>query len=362
MSPVADIKGGAETVLTEMLRSPHVHPQLALPGPGGLATFAAIRDIPVHLFDLGGAAAVRRPARPADLNRAGRDTLHAARRLASIAHECKADIVHTNGLKVHVLGVLARLMFGTPTVVHMHDVPYTRAERLIWRGLAAGAMHTIAASEICYSGRRLPARMSVVMQGVDTTPAAAPRRLAARPVLGFVGRFHPFKGVHLLLDWFEGVADEFPALTLLLRGRADAEGGEYWAALRPRAERLAAAGRCRIEDWRGAGADPFEDIDILIAPSAKLEAGPRVIMEAMLRGIPAIGYPAGGALNMITSPAQGALVADREALRTALLRLLDPAVYTKVSVAALDHATSAFGIERFWRDIRDVYTSTTRRR
>ncbi len=355
VSAVAELKGGAETVLLEMLRNPLIRPVLAVPGSGALAEFAAARNIPVHLFDLRAVATVRRPLRVADIARAARDSVRVARRLKAIADACGADIVHTNGMKVHVTGVLSRFFWRTPTVVHMHDVPYSRAERLIWRVLATGALHTIAASEICYDGMKRPNRMSVVMQGVDTPPVDQPRGLPDKPVLGFVGRFHPFKGLHLLLDWFEAAKDQNPSLTLLLRGRADAEGEEYWAALRPRAERLAAAGRCRIEGWRGAGADPYEDIDLLAAPSATPEVGPRVIMEAMLRGIPAIGYPKGGATTMIPGPEAGALAGDSDTFRAALHRLLDPHVYAATSAAALRHAGVAFGIRRFWQDLASAY-------
>ncbi|MGI4795584.1 MAG: glycosyltransferase family 4 protein [Janthinobacterium lividum] len=357
VSAVAEMKGGAETVLAEMLSSPLIRPSLAVPGPGALAEFAMARDIPFHLFELGSVAMVRRPLRLTTAVQAARDAVSVSNQLAVLARTTGADIVHTNGMKVHVTGVLARRLHGTPTVVHMHDVPYSRAERLIWRGLAAGALHTIAGSPICYDGMRRPNRVSVVMQGVDTAPARAARQLSGRPVLGFVGRFHPFKGVHLLLDWFEAVAAEYPALTLLLRGRADAEGERYWEALRPRAERLAAAGRCRIEEWRGSGLDPFDGIDILAAPSAVLEVGPRVVMEAMLRAIPVIGYPRGGGSVMIPRPEMGALADNASAFRRAVQRLLNPEEYAMVSAAALAHAAAKFGIERFWRDLHATYAT-----
>lgn len=355
VSAVADRKGGAETVLTEMLRNPLVRPALAVPGPGTLTDFAVAHRVPVYRFDLGTVAMVRRPARPGDLVRAGRDVIRVARRLQEIVRATGSDIVHTNGMKVHVAGVVARRLHRTPTVIHLHDVPYSRSERWIWGGLARGALHTVAASDLCFAGIGVPARTSVVMQGVDAEPALHPRVLPAAPVLGFLGRFHPFKGVHLLLDWFETVADEFPDLTLLLRGRADEEGAEYWTELRPRAERLVAAGRCRIEAWRGPGANPLEGIDLLIAPSATPEVGPRVIMEAMLRGIPAIGYPAGGALRMIPSPEVGAHAASADDLRAALKRLLDPTGYRSASEAGLAYATKMFGINRFWQDLAETY-------
>ncbi len=363
VSPVSNIKGGAEIVLMDMLRSPLVRPVLAVPGAGDLATFAVTHGIPVHQFDLGAIAAVRRPVRIANLNRAARDAVCLAWRLGEIAHSANADVVHTNGLKTHVVGCIARQLRGTPTFVHMHDVPYSFSERLIWSALSRMAAHTIAGSEICFAGAaRRRARISVVMQGVDTPPALLPRRLSQCPVIGFLGRLHPFKGVHLLLDWFEVISGEFPSLTLLIRGRADDEGRSYWAALQPRVERLMSAGRCRVEGWRSADADPYADIDLLVAPSATPEVGPRVIMEAMLRAIPAIGYPTGGALSMISSPLIGAHAADEREFRCALHRLLDPERYMQVSAAALAHARSAFGVERFWRDLRHAYSAAETRR
>jgi glycosyltransferase involved in cell wall biosynthesis len=359
VSPVADRKGGAETVLLDMLRNPAIRPVLAVPEDGQLAAMAAAMGITVERYDLGAVAAVRRPLRTADALRAARDAVRAARRIASIARATDAAIVHTNGLKVHMIGCVARLMRGTPLVVHQHDVPYTAAERAIWRLFLHAARRTIAANDICLPphGPRAARRAGVVLQGLPGAPAEAPRSLPARPVLGFIGRVHPFKGVHLLLDWFEAAAARHPHITLLLHGNFSDEGAAYWAGMQPRFDRLVAAGRCRIECWGPLGKDPFEGIDILTAPSAVPEAGPRVIMEAMLRGIPAIGALSGGALRMIPSPEHGGKAADREGFLGELDRLLDPASYAAVSAAALAHARTAFGIERFWHDIDAEYAA-----
>lgn len=362
VSAVADNKGGAETVLLEMLRNPFVIPHLAVPGHGVLRETALRHGIPVHLFDLGAVAQVRRPPSLADILGTARDAVRAAMALAAIARQAGATLVHTNGLKVHVVGCLARLLRGTPTIIHMHDIAYNRQEKLLWRLLAATAAHTVAASDLCYPAAPatgLSPRLSIVPQGVDAPPATGPRLLPPRVSLGFVGRIHAFKGVHHLIDWFEAVQDEYPQADLLLRGRVSDEGAAYWAALLPRVERLIEAGRCRVEDWRPAGEDPLEGIDILVAPSSTPEVGPRVVMEAMLRGIPAIGYPAGGILRMIPSPALGAHAADAEAFRAALGRLLDPATYAAISAAALEHASREFGIRRFWRELAGAYAAAT---
>jgi glycosyltransferase involved in cell wall biosynthesis len=358
VSPVAHCKGGAETVLLDMLASPFLRPALAVPGEGDLARQARARSVPVGFFDLGAVGTVQRQIRARDAVHAARDTLHVARQLTDLARDLGADLVQTNGLKVHVAGCLARLLHGTPTVVHMHDVAYSRAERLIWGGLARTAAHTIMASDICYpAASRRPNRFSLVMQGVDVPPEAAPRLLPARPTIGLLGRFHWFKGVHLLLDWFEAAMDVFPTLDLLLRGRPGEEGSAYWAGLQPQVRRLVAAGRCRVEDWRPAHENPFAGVDLLVAPSSTPEVGPRVVMEAMARGIPAIGYPAGGILHMITSPEVGALAADAAAFRAALHRLLQPATYAAASAAALAHARAEFGLHRFWHDLSRAHTA-----
>ncbi len=351
VSAVGEMKGGAETVLLDMLASPYLQPALAVPAAGALSALAHRQGMPVGLYDLGAIDAVRRPMRAVDALQAGRDAWRAARRIATLAREFGADIVHANGLKVHVIGCLARLLHGTPTVVHMHDVAYSRAERLTWDLLSRGAMHTIMASELCYprAGQR-PGRFSLVTQGVDVPAGAAPRRLPARPTLALLGRFHWFKGVHLLLDWFEAAADDFPQMQLLLRGRPGAEGGDYWQRLQPQVQRLQAAGRLRVEDWKPAG-QAFDDVDILVAPSPNPEVGPRVVMEAMARGIPVIGYPAGGILRMVTSPAVGALAADAAQFRAALQRMLQPEGYAAISAAALEHAGTAFSVARFWQEL-----------
>lgn len=363
VSAVAGMKGGAEAVLLDMLRSPFLRPSLAVPGPGELARRAAALGVPVHQFALGAAASVRRPLRPGKVVAALRDTVGMARRIAAIAEEAGAELVHANGLKVHAASLLARALGGQPVVIHMHDVPLSRAERAVWLALHTAAHHTIAASAICFTPAviRSPAT-SVLRQGVDRPAAAVPRGLPLRPVIGCLGRFHPFKGTHLLLDWFEAVEDEFPQATLLLRGRADPEGQAYWQALQPRLTRLVAAGRCRVDAWRSGADDPFDGIDILAAPSVHPEVGPRVIMEAMLRGIPAIGFPAGGALEMIPHDGLGAHADSAAAFRAALARLLQPDAYARVSAAALGHARHAFGVDRFWRDLAAAHSSAMTRR
>ena len=361
VSPVSDVKGGAERVLLDLMASPAITVAgLVVPGEGELAGIAQQRGIPVRHLDLGTIAAVRRRPGLGDLARAGRTAVQAAAQVAQAARDTGASVVHTNGLKVHVIGALAARLHGTRVLAHLHDIPYTRLERAIWRAISAAATRTMLVSRPCHpAAGPLPSRVAVVLNGIDpaTVPpgAAQPRTLPDRPVLGFVGRFHPFKGLADLLDWFEAAAPRLPSVDLLLRGRADSEGEEYWASLQPAITRLTASGRLRVEGWRSGADDPYDGIDVLAVPSAEPDPSPRVIMEAMLRGIPVLARPVGGIPELIASPRLGSLAANQEEFVGALQQLLQPSRYAEISAAAQAHARVAFSLERFWHETAEQH-------
>lgn len=358
VSPVADLKGGAERVLLDLLDNPAIRPALAVPGEGELARLARERDMPLRVFDLGAVASVHRPPRPRDLLQAAEGGRRCARQLADAAAEMGAALLHTNGLKVHVIGALTRWVHRIPVVAHLHDVAHTPLEKAIWRAVGAGATRTIAVSRPCWPGASLPRRVAVVPNGVRAPgEAMRARSLSDTPTVGFVGRFHPFKGLHLLLDWFERASATRPGLRLLIRGRADAEGAAYWDGLRGRVGRLSEQGRCRLLGWAGPGEDPYEGIDLLAVPSRTPDPAPLVVLEAMLRGIPPIGYPAGGIPALIGGPEHGALASDAAGFEAALDRLLDPRAYREVSAAAAARVRETFSIERFWDGVNAQYAA-----
>jgi glycosyltransferase involved in cell wall biosynthesis len=359
VSPVADMKGGAERVLLDLLENPSIHPALVVPGEGELSAIARRRGLEVYFLDLGAVSAVHRPPRPSDLLNAAAAARRCAMQLAYAARNSRASLVHTNGLKVHVVGALARRLHGVPVIAHVHDIPHTRLEKAIWHGIAAGVSRMVVVSRPCFPSASLPSKVAVVSNGVPTAGYSlmAPRSLPEKPTIGFVGRFHPFKGLHLLLDWFNHATWSRPDLRLLIRGRADAEGADYWRSLQPRVESLCLQGRCHVEGWAGQDADPYDDIDILAVPSETPDPAPRVIIEAMLRGIPTIGYPCGGIPALIGGPEYGALAADPVSFGEAVDRLLEPASYGAVSAAAQRRAREAFSLEHFWAEMNAQYRS-----
>ncbi len=355
VSPVADLKGGAERVLVDLMANPGIRAALAVPGEGQLATLARDLGYPVRLYDLGAVAAVRRPPRPGDLVQAAAAAWRCARQLAHAAQELDAAALHTNGLKAHVVGSLVRLTAGRPVVAHVHDIPHTRLEKAIWAGIARIVRRTLIVSPPCYPAAKLPPRVAVLPNGIRPGPLPAPRLPSAQPTIGFVGRFHPFKGVDLLLDWFAAASATRSDLRLLIRGRADDEGAAYWHSLQPRVDALVAQGRCQVLGWAGPGEDPYAGIDILTVPSRAPDPSPLVVLEAMGRGIPVIGYPSGGIPGLIGGPAHGALARDATEFAAALDRLLTPTAYQAAAHAGAARVRQDFTIERFWQAIDRQY-------
>ena len=125
--------------------------------------------------------------------------------------------------------------------------------------------------------------------GIDPDPPRdLPQAAAGAPRFLFVGRFHPLKGGHLLLEAFARAGIAGARLTLVgsggderrlrrLAARLGIADRLVWTGQRPRAE-LAAC---------------YREHDVLVAPSL-YESGGLVALEAMAQGLPAIVLEVGG--------------------------------------------------------------------
>ena len=90
---------------------------------------------------------------------------------------------------------------------------------------------------------------------------------------------------------------------------------------------------------------------------ARPDPAPLVVLEALSRGIPVIGYPAGGIPGLIGGPAHGALAADPAEFAAALDRLLDPEIYRAVGQAGARRVREDFTVERFWSSLNAQYAA-----
>lgn len=170
-----------------------------------------------------------------------------------------------------------------------------------------------------------PSRKIVLnRQGVDDGRGALrPVRTSSDALrFGFLGRWDPVKGVHLLVEAFRRLPKPLPVELRILAVSAGVDSEEYREAVR-----RSAGGDPRIyflPDAHNRGSTEFlASIDALIVPSQWLETGPLVVLEAFAAGVPVIGSNLGGIKELVSHERDGLLVshADVTAWTAAMVRL-----------------------------------------
>ena len=149
-------------------------------------------------------------------------------------------------------------------------------------------------------------------------------RLERRGIVLSLGRLHPFKGLHVLVESMVRVQDA----DLLIAGPSltVAGFGDYRSYLERQASRLGIASRVHL-----LGAVPPEEIvgvlraaDVIVVPSLR-ESMNRVCAEAAATGTPFIVTAATGVADLINEPGVSQIVptGDPEAMATAINGVLD---------------------------------------
>lgn len=255
------------------------------------------------------------PTRPADWP-AIISTLRSLRAI-TLAAGSDGSIAHTLALWVLPSG------WAAAALQRAHGVPYSvwalgsdiwslgrrPGLRPVLRRVARGATH-------CYAdGLQLgddAARLSGVafdflpstrrLEGQRTRPPAStpPYRLL------FLGRWHPNKGIDLLLDALALLDDD--AWTRIAEVRI-AGGGPLEALVRERVAVLQSAGRpLRLDGFldRAQASSAIGDADWLLIPS-RIESIPVVFSDAMKLGCPVIATPVGDLPQLFATGALGVL-------------------------------------------------------
>jgi glycosyltransferase involved in cell wall biosynthesis len=123
----------------------------------------------------------------------------------------------------------------------------------------------------------------------------------------YIGRWHPIKGVDVLVRAVRSISPEFP-VALSIHGVGNGtEELAYAAHIRDLA---AGDRRITIEPPlpRQAVASTLANADALAVPSLWLETGPLVVLEAKAANLPVIGSRLGGIAELIREPEGGMLV------------------------------------------------------
>jgi L-malate glycosyltransferase len=274
------------------------------------------------------------------------EVMNAARLLSKVA----PDLVHCNSAEPGQWMRLASWLKRTPMLVQLHGryLPRSRyvlglhlADRIV--GVTQAMLNPLEADGV------EAARLGVVYNGFDPGAVLAGSAAGLRAELGIpadavvgaiAGGLLPLKGHDLLFAAMRQLGPLPRSFHVIVMG----EGRE-----RDRLEALAAGLPVHFLGQRAdVGAVLRDAADFLIAPS-RHEGFGRVIIEAAIAGLPAVGARVGGIPEAIEDESTGVLVAAESPseIATAVTRLVsDEALRHSLGRAAESRARERFLIDR----------------
>ena len=383
--------GGSERSLVEVLRGlKPLHPDwrvdLVVPREGPLAGCAralgatvSILPMPASLARFGEAAGGGLAARGVALAAAAGTATGYARRLRALLRDLGADVIHSNGFKLHVLA--ARIAGDdTALVWHIHEyvTPRRLSSALLRRsaGRVAAAVansHSVARDLATAVGPEL--RVETIYNGIDLdefSPAGDVADLDAlagwTPAppgtvrIGLVATFGRWKGHEVFLRAIAQLDPALPVRAYVVGGPLyDTAGSQYSLdELRRMTREAGQEGRVAFTGFVERTAPALRALDVVVHASTLPEPFGLAIAEAMACGRAVVVSAAGGAAEIVeagrdalTHPA-----GDAAALASALSRLAgDSTLRRQLGAAARDSALAKFDARAFAAAFAALYQS-----
>lgn len=368
--------GGAEKSLLDLaagLAASGYRPLIVSLGPGPLEAEARRRGVEalgVHLPPL--LLSASRKSSPASLLAllaSPACILPCLFRLRAIIRARRARIVHTNGLKAHLIGCALKAAGGIALVWHFRDLPGGASGRLFRRLARVFPDRIVANSRAVRSALGDLGRISVVYNGLPAS-AFAPsagreelrRELGAGPgevLVGTAGHFAPLKGQEDLVRAAARVLAAAPHARFALAGGAIYPAWrDYREAVLALIGSLGLDGRVVCPGNRDDLRAFLAALDVFVLPS-RSEGFGRSALEAMAAGLPVVATAVGGVPEVVADSETGILVPPRDpgALSAAVLRLVRDGDLRKKLGAAGRERARLFTAERTVSGVVEVYRS-----
>jgi glycosyltransferase involved in cell wall biosynthesis len=253
-----------------------------------------------------------------------------------VPEKCASCWLQSKGLPASVARGMARLpqafgaLRGLPRLGSAVTARALAADRIKdLQGMYTAADRIVAVCQWLHDALEangVPARKLVLNRQGVAEPKPKPSSRSGRPSgvvrFGFLGRWDPVKGVHVLVDAFKRLPSDL-SVTLDICAAAQGRVGEKY---RDRIQR-SGLGDPRI---RVLPPIPHREVraflsglDAVAVPSQWLETGPLVVLEAFASGAPVIGSDLGGIRELVSHDRNGLLVPhhDVTAWTEAMVRL-----------------------------------------
>ena len=386
--------GGAERCLFDILSSIRgaqpdwpLHLLAAADGPlvalaAGIGVTTEVLPLPQMIARLGESGAGGRAGLSVRVLRAAITSSAYVKALARSIDRFDPDVIHTNSLKMHLLGAGAarkgRRVGRARVVWHMHDYLANRpttARLLKWRLRSCAAVIAISESVAgdVRSALGTEPPVTTVLNGVDldrfstTGPAADLDALAGLPAapddvvrVGLVATFGHWKGHATFLDAIAKLPRDVRVRAYVVGGPLYRPDGSQQSLdqLRRRALELGIADRVGFTGFVPRPEEAMRGLDVVVHASTAPEPFGLVIAEAMACGRAVIASDAGGAREIFT-PGVNALAhapGNATELAAAIETLArDTVLRQRLASAGRDTAERRFNRARLARELVPVY-------
>jgi glycosyltransferase involved in cell wall biosynthesis len=385
--------GGAETSLLEILASlRRAQPAWTLrlltsaEGPvvaraEALGVSTAVLPFPLSIARLGesdGASAGHRSRFLWQLARSGAPITAYLGRVRAAIRAFAPDVVHTNGLKMHLLGAYSGR--DAKLVWHLHDYlgPRPMSARLLRRSrsrcaavvansasVAADVRLTLGDDVTVFTVRNAVdlVRFSPVGDRVNLDERAGLPAAASDVVrVGLLGTFARWKGHVTFLEAIARVPPDVPIRGYVIGDAVyDTDGSQRSRSeLMQVVERLGIGDRVGLTGFVARPESALRALDVVVHASTSPEPFGLVIAEAMACQRPVIVSMAGGAAEIVTVgvDALGHQPGDTEGLAARIAELaIDPALRSRLGRAARATAERCFDPARLAKELVPIYQS-----
>ncbi len=295
-------------------------------------------------------------------------TLPVLKRICRLIRAENITVIHTNGLKAHLLGVALSLITGRPLVWHFRDLLDEGIYARLFRWLAR-----VFPRKIIANSKKVKERLgdlektNVVYNAIDPPrPGKDEDRRQRRTALGLseeditigtVGHFAPLKGYEDFVRAMPTILQKIPRARFLIVGEAIYPAyRDYKQQIGDLVDRLGLSGKVNFTGFRDDLREVLDILDIFVLPS-RSEGFGRANLEAMAAGKPVVSTNVGGIPEVVINGEDGILVppCDPGALAAAIIRLAeDKALAGKMGAAGRKRAEQ-FTIEKMVDGVVRVY-------
>jgi glycosyltransferase involved in cell wall biosynthesis len=283
-----------------------------------------------------------------------RDLIHTLRK-----H--RVDVVHTTGIKMHILGAWASRLARIRVLWHLRDILTERSVRLMLKATAAIARPKIIANsratatsygdniEVLYNG----INTEIFSPRSDTSSSADIRRIKDLPTVGICGVLAHWKGQSVFIGAAEIVLRQNRNVQFVIVGDEiyDTRGESgVRARLEEQIEKTGFSKSITIVGFHNDMPKVYNALDILIHASIKPEPFGRVIVEGMSCAVPVIASRDGGVTEIIYDGQDGLLFepGDANDLAKKILHLLnDQDLRKRLGEAGRNKILSTFSFSIF---------------